>query len=87
MVLAQTGNLTLDKFALSLPYFVGLFLLWLLGLYMYAAVADLRSLMRSLRSVILILFMQFQRQAYRCVRSGIHILNRFYLNQCLVLHR
>lgn len=42
---------------------------------MYAAVADLKSFVRGLPLVILILFMQFRRQAYRCVRSDIHILN------------
>lgn len=42
---------------------------------MYAAVADLKRLVRDLLLIILTLFKQFQRQAYRYVRSGLHILN------------
>lgn len=42
---------------------------------MYAAVADLKRVVRDLLLIILTLFKQFQRQAYRDVRSGLHILN------------
>lgn len=42
---------------------------------MYAAVADLKRVVRDLLLIILTLFKQFQRQAYRNVRSGLHILN------------
>lgn len=53
---------------------------------MYAAVADLKSLVRGLPLVILILFMQFRRQAYRCVRSDIHILNTILFESVAGFH-
>lgn len=42
---------------------------------MYAAVTDLKSLVRDLLPIILMSFMRFQRQAYGDVRSGLNILN------------
>jgi len=42
---------------------------------MYAAVADLKSLVRGVLLIILTLFIQFQRQAYRDVTVGHHLLS------------
>lgn len=71
----QTGSSELTD--LSLPYFaVFYFGFWFYIMQnMYAAVASFKSFVRGVPLVTIILFMQFQRQAYRCVRSGTHILN------------
>lgn len=67
----------MGKLTLSLPYFVPFYFGFSVYVVqnMYAAVTDLKSLVRDLLLIILTLFMQFQRQAYRDVRSGLHILS------------
>lgn len=73
----QLGNNWLQLVCFVTSLFCSL-LLWFLVLNriqnMYATVANLKSFVRGLPLVLLILFMQFQRQAYRYNRSGIHIL-------------